>query len=281
MDDMSYQIKPWQDLTICDDYMFKLIMRRKRICKRMLEKILQVPIRDITYPEEEKNMKMQYDSKGIRLDVFVADDENTVYDIEMQVRKPDDDGLYRRTRYYQSMIDADLLERGADYDELNSSYVIFICPFEPFDKGRHIYTFKNLCLEDKELELGDGATKIFLNSVGTADDVTPDVKCFLDYVNGVLSNDDFVQEIDQEIRAVKKLENERVRYMTYAMKMQEERKEGVKEGIKQGREQGQHLANERWGKLMSLLLKEKRYDDAAKAAEDAEFRETLFKEYGI
>ena len=76
MDDMSYQIKPW---------------------------ILQVPIRDITYPEEEKNMKMQYDSKGIRLDVFVADDENTVYDIEMQVRKPEDDGLYRRTRYYQSM----------------------------------------------------------------------------------------------------------------------------------------------------------------------------------
>ena len=48
----------------------------------------------------------------------------------------------------------------------------------------------------------------------------------------------FIQEIDQEIRAVKKLENERVRYMTYAMKMQEERKEGVKEGIKQGREQG-------------------------------------------
>ena len=48
----------------------------------------------------------------------------------------------------------------------------------------------------------------------------------------------FIQEIDQEIRAVKKLENERVRYMTYAMKMQEERKEGIKEGIKQGREQG-------------------------------------------
>ena len=87
----------------------------------------------------------------------------------------------------------------------------------------------------------------------------------------------FVQEINQEIQAVKKLENERVRYMTYAMKMQEERKEGIKEG----REQGQHLANERWGKLMSLLLKEKRYDDAAKAAEDAEFRGNLFKEYGI
>ena len=38
---------------------------------------------------------------------------------------------------------------------------------------------------------------------------------------------------------------------------------------------------ERWGKLMSLLLKEKRYDDATKATEDAEFREKLFKEYRI
>ena len=48
--------------------------------------------------------------------------------------------------------------------------------------------------------------------------------------------------------------------MTYAMKMQEERKEGIKEG----REQGQHLANERWGKLISLLMKEKCYDGISK-----------------
>lgn len=123
-----------------------------------------------------------------------------------------------------------LLEEGADYDELNPSYIIFICPFEPFDKGRHIYTFRNVCLEDKSLELRDGATKIFLSSVGMADDVAPDVKRFLEYVNGILSNDAFVQEINQEIKRVKKLEEERVRYMTYAMKMQEERKEGIKEG---------------------------------------------------
>ena len=87
-----------------------------------------------------------------------------------------------------------------------------------------------MCLEDTSLELRDGATKIFLSSVGTADDVAPDVKRFLEYVNGILSNDAFVQEIDQEIKRVKKLEEERVRYMTYAMKMQEERKEGIKEG---------------------------------------------------
>ena len=43
-----------------------------------------------------------------------------------------------------------------------------------------------------------------------------------------------MQEIDQEIREVKKIENERVSYMTLAMKMMEERKEGREEGRKEG-----------------------------------------------
>ena len=30
----GYRIKPWEDLTISDDYMFKLIMSRKRICTK-------------------------------------------------------------------------------------------------------------------------------------------------------------------------------------------------------------------------------------------------------
>ena len=56
--------------------------------------------------------------------------------------------IKRRTRYYQSMIDADLLETGADYDDLNKTIIILICPFDPFGKGRHIYTFRNFCAQD-------------------------------------------------------------------------------------------------------------------------------------
>ncbi|WP_041914389.1 hypothetical protein [Selenomonas ruminantium] len=50
-------------------------------------------------------------------------------------------------------------------------------------------------------------------------------------VDGKINDDAFVQEIDQEIREVKQIENERVSYMTLAMKMMEERKEGRKEGV--------------------------------------------------
>ena len=98
---MMYQIKDWQDLTIQDDYMFKLIMSQKRICKKMLEKILRISIDDLVYIEDEKSMKASYDSKGVRLDVYLKDYKHTVYNIEMQVRKTENEGLYKRTRYYQ------------------------------------------------------------------------------------------------------------------------------------------------------------------------------------
>ena len=54
---MSYTIKPWQDLTIQDDYMFKLVMRRKPICKRMLEKILHVSVMMLSCKKSIRKLK--------------------------------------------------------------------------------------------------------------------------------------------------------------------------------------------------------------------------------
>lgn len=221
----AYRMKSWEDLTIRDDYMFKLIMGRKRICKQMLERILHIEIADLSYIETEKSMTMRYQSKGIRLDVYVKDDKDTVYNIEMQVRKPESDSLARRTRYYQSMIDADLLDAGADYTSLNQTIIIFICPFDPFEEGRYLYTFENTCQEDAAIHLNDGTRKIFLNTKGTHGSIDASIKAFLRYVDGVISDDHFVQEIDEEIHRIKMNEGEAVNYLTYEMKIKEERQE--------------------------------------------------------
>ena len=226
----DYKIKPWEELTIRDDYMFKLVMRRRRICKKMLEGTLRIRIEKIRYLETEKSITAPYRSKGIRLDVYVKDERNTVYNIEMQIRRLEGDALFKRTRYYQSMMDADLLVAGADYDELNKTIIIFICPFDPFGEGRYMYTFENICLENKNLKLLDGATKIFLNTKGQIGDIDDTIRAFLQYVDGVVTDNSFVQEVEEEIRRVKLEEGERVNYMTFAMKMMEERKEGRKEG---------------------------------------------------
>ena len=178
--------------------------------------------------------KFKYDSKGIRLDVYVEGDD-TIYDIEMQVRNYGDQELAYRSRYYQSMIDMD----SSLYKELRPSIIIFLCPFALFDKERHIYTFRNICHEDKTLELHDGATKIFLSSQGRANDVAPDVKAFLDYMNGLPAADDFIKEIDDCITETKTNHEERVSYMTYEMKMREAHDDGRAEGRAEGERKNQ------------------------------------------
>ena len=234
----NYKIKPWEELTFKDDYIFKKVMSEKRHCKKLLEKLLRIKIRDLKYLEDEKTLKSTYISKGVRLDVYVEDDKNTIYDIEMQVRSLQDDELFKRTRYYQSVIDTDLLSIGALYSQLKQTFIIFICPFELFDAKRHLYTFKNICVEDKNIIMEDGATKVLISTKGTADDVTPDVKAFLNYIDGELSKDDFVAEIDTAVQNLKTKESERMNYMTYAMKILEEREEGREEGRNEGRNEG-------------------------------------------
>ncbi len=269
-------IKPWEELTIQDDYMFKLIMRRKHICRRMLEKILRVSIRDIRYHEEEKAMKFGYDSKGVRLDVYLEAD-GTVIVVEMQVRDPMTEELAKRTRYYQSMIDLDMLKAGCKYKQLKPTVIIFLCPFDPYKEDRHIYTFQNTCKEDPALGMGDQTTKLFLNATGTKDDVEPDVKAFLDYVNGILSDDDFVKEIEEEIQKVKQMEEEKVVYMTYELKLEDAREEGERKGRAEGRAEGET----KLGRLISVLIQNGKTGELQAAATDEHRRKQLYLEYNI
>lgn len=54
--------------------------------------------------------------------------------------------------------------------------VIFICTFDPYGQGRHVYTFEYLCKQDPSLTFGDEIVKIILNTKGTMDDVCPEMK---------------------------------------------------------------------------------------------------------
>lgn len=171
---------------------------------------------------------MDKDARSIRLDVYVKDNKDTIYNIEMQVA--DTGNIEKRSRYYQSMIDLQLIHKNESYQNLNTSYVIFICPFDLFKAGRHIYTFKNLCEEDTGIQLNDGTTKIFLNTKGQIDDVSEDLKAFLDYVEGKPSDNDFVRKLEEEIREAKKNREWRHEYMTLLMRDQENLQKGIDQG---------------------------------------------------
>lgn len=220
--------KAFEELQIKDDFMFSVVMRNPRFCKIFLERVLGLKIAHIEYPKSQETIDISADAKSVRLDIYVEDGNNTVYNIEMQTTG--NRNLSKRTRYYQDMIDLNILEKGNNYKDLKKSFVIFVCTFDLFGEGRHIYTFENCCIQNTELRLGDDTTKIILNTKGTMDDVTPEMKKLLDYIDGKEPEDDFTRELDEAVRSVRKNEKWRLDYMTLQMNYQEKYEQGYDEG---------------------------------------------------
>ena len=157
--------KNYEELDFTDDFMFcKVLTNNPELCHELLELVIGKKVGKFTRLDKQKPIEITADGKGIRFDVYSEDEQDIVYDCEMQTSG--NDNLPKRTRYYQGMIDLNLIERGADYSELKKSYIIFICTFDVFGQGLHKYTFRNYCEEFPPLELDDESTKIFLCAGG-------------------------------------------------------------------------------------------------------------------
>ena len=230
-----YTVKTWEELEIQDDFLFSKVMRDKEICKITLEKLLHIKIKDLKYIEEQKNIDIAFESKSVRLDVYV-EDEDRVFNVEMQTTAQKD--LAKRSRYYQGMIDLNIIEKGAYYKNLKESYIIFICTFDPFDMDKPQYTFENFCVEEKSLRLGDAAKKLFFNTKAYEKADDPDIRAFLKYVGGQSSDCDFVRMLEKKVKEVKANKEWMVEYMTLLMREQEIREEARAEGRKEGRVEG-------------------------------------------
>ena len=216
--------KKLEELTITDDFMFGAVMSDPRRCKPLLELVLGVKINRIEYPELQKTINTRYDSKSIRLDVYVADDAGTVYDIEIQTTRKKN--LPRRVRYYQGLIDVHILEKGEDYRALRKSFVIFIATYDPFGKGRYVYTFENRCREDLEIALGDDATKIILNTKGTVGEISDELKALLRFMDGMEPGSEYTKDLDRAVEEVKADEKWRREFMVMNELVRESRRMG-------------------------------------------------------
>ncbi len=222
--------KYYEELDFTDDFMFcKVLTNNPKLCHELLELIIGKKVGKFTRLDKQKPIEITADGKGVRFDVYSEDDQNVVYDCEMQISG--NDNLPKRTRYYQGMIDLNLIERGADYSELKKSYIIFICTFDVFKQGLHKYTFRNYCEEFPQLELDDESTKIFLCAGGDEEDVSPEMKEFLDWiVNKRKGKSEFVKRLDEAVQKARSHEEWRMEYMTLLMRDNKMREEGLQQG---------------------------------------------------
>jgi predicted transposase/invertase (TIGR01784 family) len=227
--------KTLKELNLEDDFLFTKVMSDKEICKELLEKVLEIEIEKIEMIQEQKTIDLLIESKGIRLDVYVKDESNTIYNVEMQRGRHKN--LPKRLRYYQGGIDLDLISKGEDYRKLAKSYIIFICTFDLFNKGRHKYTFQNVCLEDNSIILNDEAQKIILSTKGIMKDLDDELLEFLEYVEDSTeetiknTKGSLVKNIHKRVKEVKEDKSVEVEFMTLLERDREKIEEAIRELI--------------------------------------------------
>ena len=253
-----------RDIPLENDAMFSTVMQYEDACRGLIETIFEGHrVRRLQYkdmpPASQKNIIFDPANKSIRLDVFFKDGD-TVYDIEMQ--KVDTGNLPLRARMYSSMMDANMLDKGLEYEALRRSYVIFVCMFDLFERGRTKYTFKSICEEDRDLPLGDGRCIMFLNTKGSVGDLSNDMDAFFDYLNGGVSSigtgkesgSEFVEMVDNYVLDINGDEDWRQGYMKYELNLIEKYKEGEAsgeaKGISIGRAEGEANATNRMVKSL-------------------------------
>ena len=183
---------------------------------------------DIDVVETQKTEKEGCQSHGIRLDLYVQDEKGRIFNVEVQ--KSSKKNLPKRMRYYQSVIDINILAPGVDYSRLRQSFVIFICNYDPFGKERYIYTFENRCIEDHDLLFGDDTLKVIVNTKGAVGEISNELKEVLAYLDKGEVTGDYTRQLDDAVRLVKSSEERRHEYMVMMIREMEVREEGKEEG---------------------------------------------------
>ena len=112
---------------------------------------------------------------------------------------------------------------------------------------------------------------MFLNTLGTKGDVSPDIQSLFDYINSNTITSNFTREVADTIVEIKNDKKVRDAYMTYEMRMKDLRDEahaeGKAEGLAEGKAKGlaEGKAKEKTATAKRLLSMGLSVEDIAKA----------------
>lgn len=234
--------KTLQELTIKDSFLFAAVMMEPENCRRVLECTLDMSIErvEVSY---EKSIVYHPEYKGIRLDVYAKDERNTHFNVEMQVVKRE---IFKRSRYYHSQMDMELMLSGEEYELLPDCYVIFICDFDPVGLEKYRYTMRRTLAEDITYDYEDGIHTIFLSTKGENEGEVPaQLVKFLQFVSANLPEstadfgDELVSRLQKTIADIKADREMGAHYMLFEEMMRDEfsagKAEGKVEGIAEGK----------------------------------------------
>ena len=234
----------YEKLTIRNKFMFGKVTQNPVIAQKMADLLTPVEIGAVTEAEREKFLQHRSSSKYVKLDMYLEDENGHVVDTEMQNKsnnKMVQEELPLRIRYYQGMIDQEILSTGTDYIFLKETYIIFICTYDPFGKGKYVYHFHMACDEDESIQLHDKMNWIFYNTTADLSEAPEGIKKFLSYVENEHAEDEFTRLLDKEVKNARLNEEWRSEYLKTYVNDMDMRREGYLEGEEHGKAEGKRL----------------------------------------
>ena len=252
------------DVALENNFMFTTVMKNKKACIKLLEAIFGeghriADIRYARHPEAEMGLLSDPMRRGVRLDVYF-DDGKTVYDIELQRTSITD--LAERTRMYSSSMDVAMLDKGEGFGRMRTSYVIFLCTFDPFERDEKLYRFATMCENVQGLPLGDRRYIMFLNSKGSKGESNLDMDELFRYLNGGVeaigmeTKSELVTVLDKYVQRYNRNDDWRKEYMKLEFLLKDKYDEGEAKGVSIGEAKGISIGEANAVNRMAKNLKE-------------------------
>lgn len=162
LSDRKYQdkLRRLQQFRLMDDTFFTKCFEGDTACVQLVLRIvLDIPSLVVTDVRTQVFMGNLLD-RSVRLDVLATDSGGRKFNIEIQ--RADQGAGRRRARYNSSMMDAALLPKGGDFEQLPETYVVFITEHDVIGHGRAVYPVERYFSGSDE-RFGDGTHIIYVN----------------------------------------------------------------------------------------------------------------------
>ncbi len=163
-------------------------------------------------------------NRSVRFDILATD--STGAKINVEIQRADKGAGRKRARYNSSMMDANLLKKGEDFDKLPETWVIFITENDVMGKGLPLYPIERCFLGTGE-RFEDGSHILYVNGAYRGD--TPIGKLMHDF-SCTDATDMYYGTLADRVRFFKE-SKEGIEIMCRAM--EDMRNQTLKEGMKE------------------------------------------------
>lgn len=149
-----------QQFNLFSNVFMKVAFRDPLACQHVL-RILSgdSALKVLTVRTEHEIAKVSFHDS--RLDVLAEDTKEKLYHLELQRKECLDHA--KRVRFYNAMVDSEILEKGTDYDVLPELNVYYISETDIWKKNRVCYQVGKMLLPEEEMYC-DGINITYVNA---------------------------------------------------------------------------------------------------------------------